>query len=64
MEEELLQLKDRDILAFQGYRQSKIIITIQRYPEVKENIEYHFTSKTQYDVFYRKLRKIINEREV
>ena len=58
MEEELLQLKDMDIIAFQGYQQSKIIITIQRYSTEKENLEYYFTNETQYAAFYRKLRKI------
>lgn len=58
MEEELLQLKDMNIIAFQGYQQSKIIITIQRYSTEKENLEYYFTNRTQYAAFYRKLRKI------
>lgn len=62
--DEIDYLKKLKIVAFSGFKQSKIIISTESVSGNRSIIEYYFSNKTEYKSFYRKLRKIVQEEEM
>ena len=61
---ELEVLEKFTIVAYNGYKQKRMIVTIRYNDTENINIEYCFKNKSEYDKFYRQVRKLMNETEI